>query len=129
MFYDTSDPIQDKYTSSFVSITLPISPKESINKKIITGINPTFILIYVAKILTVILGNNTSAIKMNISCPLIFNILKDGNISIIINNKSVYIIKNLLFPDLVKSEFLKCSLKTIFNIVGIINTVNPYNVK
>ena len=39
------------------------------------------------------------------------------------------IIKNLLLPDLVKNEFLKCSLKTIFNIVGIIKTVNPYNVK
>ena len=87
-------------------------------------------LMYVAKILVVMLGNNTSAIKRNVSCVLdIFNILKAGNISIIINNKAVYIIKNLLSPDLVKSEFLKCSLKIIFNIVGIIKTVNPYKVK
>ena len=85
---------------------------------------------YVAEILKVILGSNTRAIKINTSCIFdIFNILKAGNTSIMINNKTVYIIKNLLFPDLVKINFLKCSLKTIFNIVGIIKTVNPYNVK
>ena len=55
--------------------------------------------------------------------------LKDGNMSIIINNMAVFKIKNLLFPDFVKREFLKCSLKTIFNMVGIIKIVNPYNVK
>ena len=85
---------------------------------------------YVAKTLTVILGSNTRAVKINTSCIFdIFKILKAGNISIIINNITEYIIKNLLSPDLVKSEFLKCSLKIIFNIVGIMKTVNPYNVK